>query len=249
MPRSNARRRYVRMSGLMSNERSSANARRATADPDRSSTAETCPRPWMRSVPAVWKSADSSARRSHSRAGAIAASSLRRSSASVKTLEGEQPALVPEPERPIRAEPARADDPMARHEDGKAVAGAERPCRTRGAGAAGQRCELPVRHDFAARNRPQGGSDRLAEPGQPVQLEVDVAEVDGVAGEVGDEPVGERMVAVRLLDRRALDRQLVPRGATAVKPELAGAPTGCLVGDPARLDRTEPSGRPASTRK
>src|SRR5215471_170608 len=140
------------MSAGISNERSSTNARRATADPATSSTTETWPRPWSRSAPAVWNSADSSARRSHSRFGAIAASSLRRSSESGMPLEREQTTLVLDAARPVRTEPVRGYDAVARDEDRQRVPRAERPRRARGSGPAGERGKLAVGDDLAARH-------------------------------------------------------------------------------------------------
>src|SRR5207237_5541411 len=102
-----------------------------------------CPRRWK--LPAVWKSAESSASRSQRRAGAIAASSLRRSSASGKrTLELEQAPLVADAERAIRAEPAGRDHAMARQQHREAVPRAERPRRAVCVRVARQRRELAV---------------------------------------------------------------------------------------------------------
>ena len=87
--------------------------------------------------PAVWKSPESSARRSQSRCGSIAASSRRTSSES-GTFELQQPSLVLDPERAVAADPAGGDDAVAREDQRQPVLRAER-ARPRAAPAAGRR--------------------------------------------------------------------------------------------------------------
>src|SRR5215213_6974697 len=121
----------------MPSSRRSANARRATAGVATSSWRAIAPRPCRCTLPAEWKSAETSASRQHPRRGAIAASSARRSSESGMPLEPQQPALVRETERAVAADPGRADDAVARDEEPEAVLGAEGPGGARRAGVAG----------------------------------------------------------------------------------------------------------------
>src|SRR5947207_12589829 len=176
------------MSVATPKERSSVNARRATADPETSSTTEMRPRPWIRSAPAVWNSTDSSASRSHSRRGAIAASSFRRSSESRIPLEREQPPLVLHAARAVRAKTRRGNHTVARNEDRQRVLGAERPGCARRAGASGQRSQLAIGDNLASRDALQGARELLLER-CPLMLELDVVERDLLAGEVRDPAV------------------------------------------------------------
>src|SRR5262245_56984794 len=169
------------MSVATPNDRSNVNARRATAELATSRTTETRPRPWIRSAPAVWKSADSSASRSHSRRGAIAASSFRRSSLSGIAFEREQPALVLDTARPVGAETRRRDDAVARHEDRQRVVRAERPRGARGPGPAGKRRQLPVGDHLSARHGAQRASELVLER-SPVDVELHVVERHVLAG-------------------------------------------------------------------
>ena len=91
----------------------SANARRATGESARSRWNATAPRPRRCTVPAVWKSAESSASRSHRRVGAIAASSARTSSASEAAAHSRTPSSARR--RRLSATPggAVAADPVA----------------------------------------------------------------------------------------------------------------------------------------
>ena len=91
---SNACRSYVRISGSTRSSRSTANARRATADDATSRWKPSAPRPRRWSVPAVWNSADASARRSHRRVGAIAASSDLTPSASEPSVRARPPRVA-----------------------------------------------------------------------------------------------------------------------------------------------------------
>src|SRR5437763_1737547 len=122
---------YVRISDATPRSRRRANARRATAAAPTSRWSETSPWPRRCRLPAVWKSAESSASRSQRRTGAIAASSLRTSSES-DILELQEPALVPAAERAVRAEPVCGHHPVARNEDRQPVAGTEGAGRTLG---------------------------------------------------------------------------------------------------------------------
>src|SRR5688500_8125481 len=111
----------------MPKSRRSAKARRATAELERSRCRATSPRPRKWTLPAEWKRAGISASRQQPRSGAIAASSLRRSSESGMALETEQPALVGDPERPVRPDPVRRHDAVARDQEEVAVVCAEGP--------------------------------------------------------------------------------------------------------------------------
>src|SRR5207253_6110770 len=80
------------------------------------------PRDWSSDVcssdllPAAWKSPDNSASRSQVFAGAIAASSLRRSSES-DTFELQQTALVLDAERSVRADAICGNDAVTRNDE------------------------------------------------------------------------------------------------------------------------------------
>ena len=97
-------------------------------------------------APAVWNSAEISASRSHRRSGAIAASSARTSSASVRrasqrvAFERQEPSLQPDARRSVRPDPVRLATPRRRGGTGR---------RARG-GCAAQK--LPAAR--AARGRP-----------------------------------------------------------------------------------------------
>src|ERR687884_645628 len=105
-------------------------------------------------LPAEWNRPESSASRSQSLLGAIPASSLRRSSES-DTFERQQPPLVLEPERPVRAEAGGRDDAMTRDDDREPVQGAERPGRGLRTRVAGEPREVGVRDDLAGRHAPE----------------------------------------------------------------------------------------------
>src|SRR5688572_18119893 len=110
----------------MPSPRRSVKVRRATADVPRSRCSAISPRPCRWTLPAEWKSAETSASRQHVRVGAIAASSARRSSESGMTLEPEELALVVDAERAVATDVVRADDAMAGQEEREAVVRAER---------------------------------------------------------------------------------------------------------------------------
>src|SRR3990172_5853760 len=100
----------------MPSSRRSENARRATAELPRSRWSATSPRPRRCKLPAVWKRADTSASRSQSRFGAIAASSLPRASKS-DMLEPQQVALELDAARAVAADPTGGDDAVAGQEE------------------------------------------------------------------------------------------------------------------------------------
>src|SRR2546421_4010248 len=191
---------------------------------------DTSPRPRRCTVPAAWKRPESSASRSHSCRGAIAASSLRRSSES-DMLEGEQPALVVRPMRAVRAEPRRRHDAMAGHDHGEAVVGAEAPGGPLGARVAGEGGQLAVGHDLAAGHAPQRLRDRELERRAPLEVELDVVERDGLAGEEGAEAIPQLVPVVTV---GARPRKLVPQEPLTVEPQLAGSPAVDGVADPPR---------------
>src|SRR5207237_618045 len=188
------------------------------AEVARSRWTATSPRPRRCTLPATWKSPESSARRSQSDSGAIAASSLRRSSES--TFELQQPALVLDAIRPVRAEVACGDDAMTRDEQAEAVARAEASRRTRRAGRSSERGELPIGDDLAARNR----SERLCAAGEErtFVLEVDgnLVEPDVLAGEIRLDPLDELQVTTCYLVGPGRVRELVPDDAALGDDEL-----------------------------
>ena len=158
--------------------------RRATAEVATSRWSAISPRPCRWTLPAEWKSAEISASRQQPRVGAIAASSARRSSESGMALEPEEPALVRESERAVAADPAGADDPMAREEQPEAVLGAEAPRRTRGARIAGELGQLAVGDDLAPRHSLQHVRGLELERGCALEVELEVDERDALPGEV-----------------------------------------------------------------
>jgi hypothetical protein len=89
-------------------------------------------------------------------------------------LECEQPPLVRAAERAVPAEAARGDDTVAGDEHGEAVLRAEGACCARGTGPAGERRELTVRDDFAARDRAKDVGKRATEGRELAQVEVDI---------------------------------------------------------------------------
>jgi hypothetical protein len=144
-------------------------------------------------LPAEWKSADSSACRSHSRSGAIAASSLRTSSEN-DILEREQAALVLDPTRAITPDPVGGDNSVAWNDERKAIPGtdgASRPLRVRIAGQGGQ---LPISHDFAPRDLSKRLDDRALKGREAVQIELDVPERVALTLEVRGDSVGKTVM-------------------------------------------------------
>src|SRR5579871_2641901 len=90
-------------------------------------------------------------------------------------LEREQPALVVDPEIPERADPGGADNAVARDERAEPVPRAERAGGAGGAGMPGERRELAVGDDLAARHAPEGSGALTVEA--VVVVELDVGEV------------------------------------------------------------------------
>ena len=80
---------------------------------------------------------------------------------------------------------------MARDEDREAGRRAERTGGAGGAWTPGERSELAVRDDLAARNGAQGLRQLAAKRRQVTEVELDVREVLGVAGEIPAEPRDE----------------------------------------------------------
>src|SRR5581483_11706436 len=148
--------------------------RRATAELPTSRCTETSPCPCRWKLPAVWKSAESSASRSQPRFGAIAASSFRRSSES-DTLELEQSTLVADAERSVRAHAVRGDDAMAREQDRDPVARAEGSGGAVRVRVARERSELAVRDRLGVGHGAECLGDRSLERRAPVEVELDVA--------------------------------------------------------------------------
>ena len=125
-------------------------------------------------LPAAWKSAESSARRSHSRCGAIVASSSRTSSdvITADALEREEPPLDLDSgrrrTRRCRAR-RRLDDTGRRTRTGSRRR--TRPQLARRPGSTRERGELAVRHDLAARHRAQRLDERALKRRRPVEVE------------------------------------------------------------------------------
>src|SRR5581483_3685102 len=142
----------------------------------------TSPRPRRCTLPATRNRPDSSASRSQSASGAIAASSFRRSSES--TLELQEAPLVTEAERAIRPEVTGGDHAVAGDEETEAVACAERAGRAGGAGGAGERGQLAVRDHLAPRDRPERLGAAREELAVVLEVDRDVLERNRVAGEV-----------------------------------------------------------------
>src|SRR3954447_10538637 len=212
----------------MSKARRSANARRATAELEKSRCTATSPRPRRCALPATWKSPESSARRSQSESGAICASSLRRSSES-DTLELQETPLVAEPERPVRAQACRAHHAMARHEETEAVARTERAGRARSTGRACERRELAVGDDLSARYAAERLRATPEERRLVLEVDLDVVQCVGRSAEIGPQALQE--LELTILDRRPGPggRKLMPDHASALEPELPHPPALDLV--------------------
>src|SRR5439155_11728091 len=190
VPRSKACRGYVRISDTTPKARSRLNARRVTAGSPTSRWTETSPRPLRCTLPAEWKSPESSARRSHSLRGVIAASSCRRSSES-DTFEQQQSLLVTGPEGAVGPQAVRGDHAVAGDHDAEAVTCAERSCRALRPRVAGEPCEITVGDHLSVRDAPQGADDVELERRPPFELELDVVERRPLSGEVGLEPLDQ----------------------------------------------------------
>ena len=107
---------------------------------------------------------------------------------------------------------------------GEPVPGAERAGGTGRARTAGERGELAVGHDLAARHGAQRARAVAVEA--VVELELDVGEVVGLAGEERGEAARQRVSRPGCLARRRGPRQLRPDDAVVLQPQLADAPAG-----------------------
>src|ERR1051326_995794 len=174
-------------------------------------------------LPAAWNRPESSASRAQSLRGAIAASSLRRSSES-DTLELQQAALVVDAEAPVVADAVRRHDAMAGQRERRPVVRAERPggaLRVRIAGVASQ---LPVRDDLAVRHRAERVGDRALERRQAFEVELERVERRPLAGEVPLEGVDESTHNrhVRVTDTSASSRYRRPQREAGLNPTRVG---------------------------
>src|SRR6266568_9487706 len=102
-------------------------------------------------LPAAWKRPESSASLSQSVRGAIAASSLRRSSDS-DTFELQEPPLVLRSETAVRTEAGCRNDTVARQDERKAIVRAERSRCTLCVRVTRRARKLAVGHDLAVGN-------------------------------------------------------------------------------------------------
>src|SRR5262249_50763807 len=124
-----------------------------------------------------------SARRSHVRFGATRVSSPRTSSES-DMLELQQPSLVLDAERAVRADAVGGHYSMAGNEDREAVPSAEGSCRALRVRVAGQRRELTVGDRLAPWDRSQRIDDAALKRRAPGQIERQVAERGLLSAEV-----------------------------------------------------------------
>src|SRR5262249_27727191 len=120
-----------------------------------------------------------------------------RTASQADALEREHAALVLRPERAVAADPAGRDDAVARDDDGEAVLRAEGAGRPRRARPPRERGQLAVGDELSARHRAQRLAERAREARVPVEVELDILELDLLAGE----------------ERREPRRELVLRGA------------------------------------
>ena len=111
---------------------------------------------------------------------------------------------------------------MAWDEDAQPIVRAEAPRCTGCPGTTGERRELPVGHDLAARNRAECIREGALKLGAVVEVQLDVVERDSLACEVRAEAHHERIVA---LGRSTKSRQLAHDDAPFVQQQLADAPT------------------------
>src|SRR5215207_9680818 len=176
-------------------------------------------------LPAPRISAESSARRQHGFRGSMAASSARTSSES--TFELQEPALVLEPERSVRAEAVCGHHAVTWHEEREAVPGAERPRCPLGIGVARQRSELAVRDGLAVRDRPKCIRYARLERCGPGEVEVHVVERDWLAREIRPHALDDRMP--RRADGFSSSGQLVIHDPPVIEPELPHTPPFDLV--------------------
>src|SRR2546422_9480129 len=105
----------------------------------------------------------------------MAASSLRTSSES-DTFELQQPALVSDTAGAVATDPVRGDHAVARDDDGKPVARADRAGGALGIRVAGKRGELAVGDDLAPRNVAQRLDDGALELRIAVEVDLHVGE-------------------------------------------------------------------------
>src|SRR5688500_17916220 len=143
----------------MPSSRRSEKARRATPELTRSRCSAIRPRPSRCTLPAEWKSAETSASRQQPRAGAIEASSLRSSSESAMALQAQEPALVRDAERAVRADTAGPDDAMAREKEREPVARAEGADGALRAWVPCERGQVAVGDDLAPGHPPERVGD------------------------------------------------------------------------------------------
>ena len=203
----------------------------------------TSPRPRTCKLPAVWKSAESSASRSQSRRGAIAASSSRSSSDS-DMLEREQAPLVVGAERAVAAEPGRRDDAVARIRIAKRLRAQNVPA----ARAAPGRPRAPrARRRRRSRRAapPAARAASAARTASAVEVELDVGEVVGLAAEERGERAasGARVALVR---PDTGSRQLVPDERALGRDDRADAELAGVVVDMPH-ERTLQEGRIATS--
>src|SRR5262249_29480840 len=145
----------------------------------------TLPRPRRCARPATWKSPESSASRSHSRAGAIAANSSRRSSDSNGVaLELEQAALVADSVRAVGAQARGPDDTMAGNEKAEAVSRAEAAGRAGGPRRPRERGELAVGDGLPAGDGPERGRTAVEERSLVVEVDRHVLQRHELTGEI-----------------------------------------------------------------
>ena len=136
--------------------------------------------------------------------GTIPASSFRRSSDS-DTFELQQPTLVLDSERAVRAEPVRRDDAMARDDEPEAVARAERAHSTLRVQAPGERRELAVGDRLAPTDPRIARVSASSNPVRPSRSIATSTKSSG-AGEVAREPVASGSPLPRCSPPRAAAR-------------------------------------------
>src|SRR4029079_8709108 len=117
-------------------------------------------------------------------------------------LEREQPPLHLDARVPVATDAVRADDTMARDDEREAIRRAHRARGPRGPRPTCEGGQLAVGHDLAPRHTPKCLDDVTLERRRPVQIDLDVPEVHGVAAEKGLESLDERV--------EAAPRRLVP---------------------------------------
>src|SRR6187455_101724 len=111
---------------------------------------------------------------------------------------------------------------MTGDDEGEAVRRAHRPRSPGRPRTTGERRELTVRDDLAPRHSPQRHDDVALERRGPVEIDLDVPEVHGLAAEKGMEAIDERVEP--LLRPLVPVAELVLDEDTVRPPDLAGAP-------------------------